>query len=210
MFCSKCGAADQNGSFCASCGASLGQSNPVNEQPVYQAPAQPAYGQPVYDSPYASGYAQPYEAPKKKNRLLPILIAAGAVVLVVILLILLLGGNKQEKIAEDYIEAVFMNDMDALEDLMAPALYDYLGSDLDFGYGADRCEVEAVDCEACSEEDLEGYNSLLLLFGSDEEATEAYSVTVEYTIWMDDEDASDETIVIVGKLDGEWCVISMG
>lgn len=99
MYCTKCGAPNDNTSrFCVGCGSPLETA----------APAQPGYAPPA-----------PAQAPKKgKKKLLLLIAAAATLLLLVIVLVIAFSGSSPEDVVEDYLEAEFEGDQEAMSELM--------------------------------------------------------------------------------------------
>lgn len=112
MYCTKCGTPNGPASrFCISCGSPL------------EAAPQPC--------------AAP-EAPKKKKKkkLFLLIAAAAAVLLLVIVLVIVFSGSSPEDVVEDYLEAEFEGDQEAMSELMGldpwVTFRSSIYSDLDF------------------------------------------------------------------------------
>lgn len=106
MYCTKCGTPNDNTSrFCVSCGSPLEAA----------APCSPA----------------PAPAPKKgKKKLLLLIAAAATLLLLVIVLVIACSGSSPEDVVEDYLEAEFEGDQEAMSELMGVDPWDTFRSTL--------------------------------------------------------------------------------
>ena len=118
MYCEQCGAKNEPGSaFCSVCGAAL-------------APAQP--GGP------SAGTASASVPPLWKNKAVKLAAAAAAVVLVIFAVSSLFGGRSDTETAEQFFDAAFDADAEAIMDLIPKDLVDAVMEES----GYTRAEVE--------------------------------------------------------------------
>lgn len=146
----------------------------------------------------------------QKKKLLLLLTSCGAVLLLtVILLTCLLSQKSYERDAKRFVKAVLRNDMQTVQELMAPCVYDYAGGSLDMGKSVESCKVRLGETEPMSSVPLLNYNELLVNLGSERKMTEAYYVTVKYQAESDGQESEDEFQVVMGKIGDKWYVITL-
>lgn len=125
MYCGKCGAKNEPGAaFCGSCGAPLETPKPAETPGAGTVPA-----------PGGTSGAQDSGKYKK----IGIAAVAAAVVVVVLAAVSLLGGRSDTATAEQFFDAVFNADAEAIVDLIPPDLIDAAMEET----GYSRAEVEA-------------------------------------------------------------------
>ncbi len=149
------------------------------------------------------------ETPEKNGKKYILTGLIALVLLVGILLICLLRPKAYERDAKNFVKAVLRNDMQQVEELMAPSIYAYAGNSLDLGESAERCKVKVTASEVMGSVPLLNYNELLVSLDSERKMTEAYYVTVSYAAQYAGEELEDELVVVMGKLGGEWYVITV-
>lgn len=155
---------------------------------------------------------------KKKNKnTLSVVLCLVAVALVVALVVVLLltsgtGGEVElpvyEAKARDFVTAYYFNDMEKLEEVCQYDLYGYMESWLDFGEISDSCTVRTDSITACTEKDeLNGLSERISYYGSRDNVTAAYEVTVEYEAKCGGRKLSGTADVTIGEIEGAWYVV---
>lgn len=193
MLCKQCGAQQREDTvYCINCGALLEE-----EQPLLNT-VRPSENEECW---------LPEPPAKKRKMLLPVLLAvlllAGAA------LSLFLLSKPYEALAEDFVEAIYYNDLETLQELLQPEVYEAVSSKLDIGVSADRCTAQTAQAEKLSEEDLADYNELLSILGAQTELAAAYRVTVHYSIDYYSQHSEADATVIVGRSGLSWRVITL-
>lgn len=144
----------------------------------------------------------------KKLRLL--LIAGGVLILLsAVLITCLLSPKGYERDAKNFVRAVLKNDMQTVQELMVPAIYEYAGSSLDMGSSVSSCRVRLEGTKPMGSVPLLDYNELLVNLGSERKMTEAVCVSVSYRAQLDGEKIEDSLTVIMGKVAEKWYVITL-
>lgn len=151
------------------------------------------------------------QTPKKSRR--KWLLAAGASLVVLLSAIVLtcaLSTKSYERNAKRFVQAALENDMQQVEELLAPCIYAYAGDNLDMGQGVERCRVKMRSSERMGSMPLLDYNRILVSLDSEWKMTDAYYVTVSYECWQNGEkSAAQEMLVVVGLMGEKWYVITV-
>lgn len=145
-----------------------------------------------------------------ENKLRILLVAGGLLILLsAVLITCLLSPKGYERDAKCFVKAVLKNDMQTVQELMVPAIYDYAGSSLDMGNAASSCRVRLENSAPMGSVPLLDYNELLVNLGSERKMTEAVCVSVSYRAVLDGEKTEDTLTVIMGKIAEKWYVITL-
>lgn len=152
---------------------------------------------------------QVQEAARKKKLLLLSTSAGTLLLLTVILLTCLLSPKSYERDAKKFVKAVLRNDMQTVQELMVPCVYDYAGGSLDLGKSVESCRVRLGESEMMGSVPLLNYNELLVNLGSERKMTEACYVTVKYRAESDGQELENELQVVMGKIADGWYVITL-
>ena len=131
------------------------------------------------------------------------------ILLVAVLLTCLLGPRGYERDAKHFVKAVLKNDMQTVQELMVPAIYEYAGSSLDMGHSVDSCQVRLESTEPMGSVPLLDYNELLVNLGSERKMTEAVCVSVYYRAKTGEDKSEDTLTVIMGKIGEKWYVVTV-
>ena len=152
---------------------------------------------------------QEQDPASRKKLYLLLGLGALVVLLTAILITCLLSPRAYERDAKSFVKAVLQNDMDTVEELMAPSVYAYAGSSLDWGESVNRCKVKVRSSEIMGSVPLLNYNELLVNLDSGQKMTEAYYVTVDYRAEYGGQELEDELVVVMGRIGEEWYVITL-
>ena len=146
-----------------------------------------------------------------EGKKLPWLLAVGGVLILlsVILITCLLSPKSYERDAKSFVRAVLKNDMQTVQELMVPAIYEYAGSSLDLGYSIGSGRVWLENTEAMGSVPLLDYNALLVNLGSERKMTEAVYVSIGYRVKTDEKKNEGTLTVVMGKIDEKWYVVTV-
>lgn len=175
MICSKCGtkSADE-AKFCTNCGEVFAKPN---NRPGAPDPA------------------------KKKKRNILVLAAVAAVLIVAIVAVLLFSGNKAERAAEDMYDSLVEMDLNALVEVLPPAVRSYMTDSMDL---ADST-FEVVDSKELSAERVEEIDTLYGMLYDTAEGYVEEAVVVYVRITYHNESISrDEIPLTMILVDGDW------
>lgn len=160
------------------------------------------------------------------------------IIVLIIILCAIFGGGSYKTPLDNMMKVVNKGSASALEDLMPPyykdvkkAMSDITGDDIDFKeeaqsvrenfqdtYGDDaKMSYKVTDKTKLDKDELKDYDTVSSLTSilSKSKAkkyklTAGYELTVEFTLKADGDETSDETTIIVGKMDGEWVLLDAG
>lgn len=146
-----------------------------------------------------------------ERKKLSFLVAVGAVLILLsaVLITCLMSPKGYERDAKMFVKAVLKNDMQTVQELMVPAIYEYAGSSLNMGKSAKACRVRLESTEPMGSVPLLDYNELLVNLGSERKMTQAVCVSVRYRAELDGEKVEDTLTVIMGKIAEKWYVITI-
>lgn len=175
MICSNCGAKNQdNAKHCTNCGEAFAKPNNLPGAPD----------------------------PAKKRKLQLILAAAGGgVLLLIVVLLLLLSGNGAKKTAKSLYGSVVEMDMNAIVELLPPAVTDYYTESLDFAHS----EFEITDTRDLSRERVEEIDALYgIEFGTPEGYIEEATVVYVRVVYHGTALSGDDIPLVMISVDGDW------
>ncbi len=231
---------NDNATFCTNCGASITPQQTAAQQtsaPVsgFQQAAQNINMNTIKDAVSMENIKNLKSKPNKLTiAILGILLAL--IIILVIILCAIFGGGSYKTPIDNLVKVYNKGDGDALEDLMPP-YYDDMSealsglADVDFDekaeeirdefedeFGEDaKMSYEIIDKEKLDDDELDDYNAMSSLTSllsdkkaSKYEVTKAYQLTVKFTVEGDDDDSSEKMDIVVGKMDGEWCLLDGG
>lgn len=231
---------NDNATFCTNCGAGITPQQAAAQQtssPVsgFQQAAQNINMSAIKDAVSVESIKNLRSKPNK----LTIAVLGVLLVLVIVLIIIIcaiFGGGSYKTPLNNIVKVYNKGDGDALEDLMPPyyddiseALGDLMDVDFDeeaqdirdefedeFGEDA-KISYEIIDKEKLDDDELDDYNAMSSLTSlmSDKKAskyeiTKAYQLTVKFTLEGEDDDETEKMDLVVGKMDGEWCLLDDG
>lgn len=161
------------------------------------------------------------------------------VILVIVILCSIFGGGSWKTPINNAMDVLNDGDGDAYQELMPPYVKDMADaldgivdiSDEDYDeeaenqrerltkkYGDDaEISYEVVKKTEVDSDDIDSYNDmsdLASVLGVKKakkyKLTKAYKVKIKYTIEGEDDDKTDKTTVVVGKMDGTWVLLDEG
>ena len=175
MICGKCGTKSADSAkFCTNCGETF--AKPINQPGV------------------------PDPMKKRKLRMYAAL-AIGAVLLLAVLAVLIFSGNKAERAAENMYDSLVEMDLNALVEVLPPAVRSYMADSLDF---ADST-FEVVESKELSQERVDEIDAIygMLYDTPDGYVEEAVVVYVRVTYHKESISRDDIPLIMI-CVDGDW------
>lgn len=237
MRCQKCGQeAPDYARFCQACGSALVPEAPTappaenttqhySQQAPYYAPERP-YAQQApyyaqqepYDAQQAPHYTQqpgfdgtyPPPAPRRRRAWIPVIISflVLALLLGVAAVCFLVFRVDESKVAERFVEAVLLNDEEAVARCFHPnmaqnAVREYAT----VIYGVDSCEAETVKTDLLSRVYIHRAEALFKDYEIDATIDSLWLVTVDFTLTSGGASYDAVAEIYVGRFDGGWYVL---
>lgn len=227
-FCGNCGAQlDDDAVVCSNCGCNIAPAaTPASAETENATPGENAV------AAIKAGTGKFFDKVKTDSnfRNIVIGIAAGFVALIVLIVVLVsVFGGGYKRAIDNYIDATFYGDYSAYKANIPDAMWDSLkesGDALDKEdykeqykmfkeyfedqYGKNiSVDYKVTDEDELDEDDLDDLRDELKSdYGiAKKSVTKAYELEVEFTIEGDDDEDSNEEIITVVKIDGDWYVI---